>query len=356
MAWFRHQSVVVTALAAGLAAQFAPPAALAAPPPAAKQSLYVWETGTGTNGDATYVVYSLPSLKVEAYTPYYSFSNFFGAQKGHVYFADQGTMYSFKKSKGAITPTPLFGASNSGGVALDSRKHIYTVDSNNSTVDEYTGSAVAGGGTKTPLRVLPVPQGPQYLIVDHQDHLWVVAGSNVIVFGSTGTTPIATFAYSQFVKDIVVDTTGAVWVLGTGDQVQYHFSNGCTMDPNGSIVRFKIISKYVNLRDVSDLYTEPSDTNMVAQVAVDSTGRVYYSAQNEIVDYDPGAQCPNDALLISNQPNYANDALAIDARNNLYAAITQGPDTISVYPPASTTPVQVLTQTIAGTAVQMVVQ
>ncbi len=79
---------------------------------------------------------------------------------------------------------------------------------------------------------------------------------------------------------------------------------------------------------------------------------MYYSAQNEILDYDPGAQCPNDALEVSNLSTYANAPLAIDASGNLYASDTANAS-IYAYPPGNPEPSRAIQQKVSSQGVEL---
>lgn len=343
-------------LTAGLVIGLAAPACLvAAAPPAAKaQRLFAYDVGTGSKSNATYLEYALPSGKTTEYTGYYSFSTSLAVAGQIMYFANEGHMYSLSKANGPATPKLLFGAPNAGGVSVDSKKNIYAVDNYNSTVDEYTAKPVQGGGNKTPKRVLSLaPTSALFTVVDHQDNVWIaLANSSIVVYGPTGTAPIATFSNGFGIRDITVDANGAVWVLYDGVGVTF---SDCTIDPKGNLTRYPVIDEYVKLTFVQTLYSLPFDTNPSAHIAVAPDGRVYYSAQPEIVDYDPGTQCPNPALTVSNLYTYANAPLALDSSGNLYASDPSGPS-IHVYPPGNPAPSKTITQTYGSQSVQLVIQ
>ena len=336
-----------TTLLCLVATTLVPVAALAAP-----QRLYVFDIGSGKNGDATYVEYSVPTLKTAEYTGYYSFSTPFDVSKQIMYFANQGDMYALDRSSGAATPTLLFGAPHAGYVRLDSKAHIYAIDQNTNSLDEYSSAPVQGGGAKKPFRVINLsPNQANFSVVDHQDNVWISLNNNTVaVYGPTGGTPIATYNPGGAALDIKVDAAGTVWVL-TGGIEPYPFTN-CTPDPNGPIKRTPLIYSYVKLKLASTLYSHESDTNGIGHLAVAANGRVYYSAQNEILDYDPGTFCPNDALVVSNLSTYASAPLTLDAKGNLYAA-DQANASIYAYPPGSTTPFSTIQQSISGQGVQL---
>ena len=129
----------------------------------------------------------------------------------------------------------------------------------------------------------------------------------------------------------------------------------CKPDSNGTVKRTPLIYSYIDLAQHSVLYSKADDTRSIAHLTVANDGRVYYLAQDEIVDYPPGAACPTNALTIAGLSTYSNGPLALDADNNLYAADTAN-NVIYVYPPGTRTHSHVLRQTISSQGVQLVVQ
>jgi hypothetical protein len=103
------------------------------------------------------------------------------------------------------------------------------------------------------------------------------------------------------------------------------------------------------------LYSHEDDTNSIGHLAVANDGRVYYSAGNEILDYDPGTQCPDDSRIVSNLSTYAKAPLALDASSNLYAADPANAS-IYAYPPGSTKPSRVIQQRVSSQGVELEIQ
>ena len=261
-------------------------------------------------------------------------------------------MYALSRSSGYTVPKMLFGETNAGNVTLDSKTHIYATDQKNNSLDEFTSGAVQGGGAKSPFRVIKLaPDQANFSVVDHQDNVWIsLNNSSVAVYGPKGDKPLATFAPGGFILEIKVDSGGTVWVL-TGGIEPYNFTNR-TPDQNGPIKRSPLIYSYVNLQLATRLYSHENDTNSIGHLAVAASGRLYYSAQNEILDYDPGVQCPNDALEVSNLSTYANAPLAIDASGNLYASDTANAS-IYAYPPGNPQPSRAIQQKVSSQGVEL---
>ena len=319
---------------------------------AAAQRLYVHDTASGKNGAAAYVEYGLPNLNTLQYSPAYNFSNKFGVRNGTLYFANQNQMFSIPKGTGLAAPTLLFGAPYSTDVTVDSHTHLYAIDGQTSAINEFSPTALPAGATKTPFRILHLaPNQANLAVADHQDNLWVALNNNTLaVYGPSGAKPIMTLNLQSAIADIKVDTAGTVWVL-TGGIEPYPFT-GCTPDPDGNVKRFPLIYSYKNLSLNSTLYSHENDTNGIGHLAVAGDDRVYYSAGNEILDYDPGAECPTDALTVSNLSTYASAPMAIDQNNHLYASDSAN-GSIYAYPAGSPTPLRVVQQTQASQGVQL---
>jgi hypothetical protein len=83
------------------------------------------------------------------------------------------------------------------------------------------------------------------------------------------------------------------------------------------------------------LYGQAGQNPVVAHIAVDENERVYVSASHVILDFDPGTQCPDDALTIGlNEKNvlaplatYAADLYVADPVANAIDAYQGGTTT-----------------------------
>jgi hypothetical protein len=125
------------------------------------------------------------------------------------------------------------------------------------------------------------------------------------------------------VNQMVVDKNDDVWSIHGPNATAVYFANEttCKVDPSGTIVRNEFGERFSKGKLAQHLYTATTDSKMFGDngisIAIDSTGRIYTGSQNAdspgiVLDYNPGASCPNDNLSFT-VPKNANPHLAVDA-------------------------------------------
>ncbi len=284
-------------------------------------------------------------------------------------------------SEFAALPSTATGA-YSGGLDLpdalifDSQGDLFVADDGNNTINEFA----AGGVTTTPTAVLAGGlNGPQAMAFDSHGDLFVAntGGTTVSEFAPSGTTPIATLALPGIPTALACDSSGNLFVglntnNGLGGIVEMFAPDATTasaiLQAGNADVRSLAFDKHGNLYAGAESYdsdngaisyfdtvaeftpgaTEPTAVltgiGIPDALAFDSNDNLYVAnggyiiagfpnviAGTTISEFAPGSTTPTATLTGLNSP----DALAFDARGDLYAANYNYPGTISEFAPGA---------------------
>ncbi len=330
----------------------------------ASQYLYVYNTGIPGSVPAQYARYSIPDLSVQETSQADGLASqiAFGSNS-QPYFVDEATghtgfaVYLLPIAKGAVNAKQLFYGIPCRAVSLS------TGPTGNFYVDQYCSTdALEFTPTKkkkNPKKPLATFKGgnlgkggitgPTYVIVDPKGNLYVGDnGGGVTYFAAGSKRGVVAYktGHGGYVNQMAVDKNGDVWSVHGPDTTAKYFKDAthCVLSKKGKYVRNEFGERFSNGKLVQTLYTTISTSPLFSDngvsIAVDSTGRVYTGNQNSsvpgvVLDFDPGASCPNDGLSLA-LDNGANPQVAVDATGTYY--VTDYHDnTISAYTGGSTT-------------------
>jgi hypothetical protein len=205
---------------------------------------------------------------------------------------------------------------------------------------------------------------PSAIVVDHDGGLYVGdLGAGVTYFAPHSTTPVVAWPTGQggSLNQLFVDSKNNVWATQNGAGSNYTFLNdsSCILSPSGTSVRNRVALIFNGGAQLQNgiLYSLPADdpnfNSNATFLAVDSKGRAYialYQQTGHVLDYDPGAACP-DTNLTLNLPNNSTPDVAVDGKNRYYVS-NSASGTISEYNAGSTT-VQNVGNTPGGNVLTM---
>ncbi len=331
------------------------------------QFLYVYNQGVPGEIGAAYARYGLPDLNLFETTAADAFGSNVAFSNGFPYFADTDPqsgygVYKIRSTRGAVAPIEAFSGLcsytpnlfNAYVFATGPTGAFYVLSQCSDTVSKYVnGTLVATyyGGA------FGLTNAPTALVVDHRGDLYVGdSGGGVTYFREGTTTPVIALRSGccNGIHQLVVDAKGDVWNTQAAAGITYFDAGTCTIDPvNGTDKRFEVADRFRDGRLIQRLWSAPSTAadfgSDATSIAVDSNQRVYLTAADGdytvVTDFDPNHACPDLALTLRFPPagydSYAE--LAIDAQDDLIVASPPA-NTISIYPPASRQPINVITQ------------
>jgi hypothetical protein len=305
------------------------------------QYLYIYNSAVPAN----YARYTLPelSLKETTSTDGVASPQTFDA-KGLPYFADESSNGGFgifqqPVADGTVDAKQLFYGvpCYSSSISIGPNGNFYVVQYCSTNVLEFTSSEETGKPKK------PVASytggnlgksgdiGPTAAIVDRSGNLYVGDTAGGVTFFAAGSKKgVVAFATGNggYVNQMVVDKNDDVWSIHGPNPAAVYFSNKtqCMLDPSGDVVRNEFAERFSKGKLAQHLYTATTDSKMFGDnglsIAIDSTGRIYTGSQNAdapgiILDYNPGASCPNDSLSFT-VPKNANPHVAVDAQHRFY--------------------------------------
>ena len=287
---------------------------------------------------------------------------------GQPYFVDEGSvgfgLFGIPAGTGAQPGVEEFSGipCAAASLATGPTGNVFVVQYCSNSVLEYTAKSVAGGGSKKPIATYTggnlSPSGvvhPTAAVVDKAGGLYIGDNGGGVTYFAKGS-KTATIAYptgtAGYVNQMVADKKGDVWSIHGPNTTKVYFQNEtqCVLDPSGTVVRYKLAERFSGGTLAQELYTATSDGpdngSDGTSIAVDSKLRVYAGvgapSDSVVLDYDPGASCPNDALSILGVKGQ-DPQIAVDAKKNFY--VTDYVDnTISAYREGSTSLINQITQ------------
>ncbi len=237
-------------------------------------------------------------------------------------------------------------APETGPIAIDAAGDLYAIDDKFKSVDQFAeagkskkrrGVRIEGGG---------IGKGgglPTHIAIDLAGNLWATADNDTVTLFSNQKTTVWSYPSGTIFDDIYVDPSGTVWVLyQTTTTVNFPYYQSCTPEPSGPIVRYPVATGFANGAATTTLYGPASENPVPAHVVVDANERVYVSTSHQVIDYDPGTQCPNLNLTISFSQKAVLAPLAVYGDDLLVANPVT--NTIDAYKGGSTTQLWQITQ------------
>jgi hypothetical protein len=229
-------------------------------------------------------------------------------------------------------------ATETGPLATDGYD-MYAVDTKWNSVDEFpqyfqgrrTGHRFMGGGIGKKSGL------PTHIALDSNHNIWATAdNATVTLFETNGKITYWSYPAGTVFTDAFVDPTNAAWTLYQSAGPAY-FANAtsCTPVQSGPVTRYPIATAYIAGAPAATLYGPAGENPSVAHVVADGNRRVYVSAAHQILDFDPGTQCPNDTLTIdlgeravlASLAFYGGDLFVADPVANAIDAFTGGTTT-----------------------------
>jgi hypothetical protein len=225
-----------------------------------------------------------------------------------------------------------------GPLATNGLDNFFAIDTKFRAVDEYVphpkvrhkGVRYDGGGIGHGAGL------PTHMAADSSD-LWVTADNATVThFSPSESVQSWTYPSGTVFADAYVDASSNAWVLFQSALPTYFADDtSCSPEPSGPVTRYAIAAEYVGGQPAEVLYGQAGQNPVVAHIAVDENERVYVSASHVILDFDPGTQCPDDALTIGlNEKNvlaplatYAADLYVADPVANAIDAYQGGTTT-----------------------------
>jgi hypothetical protein len=264
--------------------------------------------------------------------------------KGVPYFADESSKGGFgvfeqPVADGKVDAKLLFYGipCEVSSLAIGPNGNFYVVQYCSTNVLEYTASEETGKAKKPIASYTGGNLGkssviePTAAIVDRAGNLYVGDTAGGVTFFAAGSHKgVVAFATGSagYVNQMLVDKNDDVWSIHGPDPGAVYFSNktSCKLDPNGKIIRNEFAERFSKGKLAQHLYTASTTSPLFGDngisIAIDSTGRIYTGSQNAdapgiILDYNPRASCPNDALSFT-FPKNANPHVAVDAQRRYY--------------------------------------
>jgi sugar lactone lactonase YvrE len=343
----------------------------------ATQYLYVYNTGRPGSIGALYDRYSIPNLALKESTPADGVAGppAFGAT-GLLNFIDEASNGGFAAYQQPLSDGPVnadeqfYGVPcQSNSLAIGPNKNLYVSQYCSTNVLEYTPTpmknkpkkpiATFTGGNLGKSGIID----PTAVAVDPDGNLYVGdngAGVTYFAKGSKkGTIAFPTFSGGS-VNQMVVDKNGDVWSVHGPNPTAVYFPDKttCKPDPSGTIARNEYAERFSKGKLVQHLYTSITTSKVFTDnglsIAVDDSGRVYTGNQNSdvpgiVLDFEPGASCPNDALSFKVAKG-ANPQVAVDAAGRYYVT-DYGNNAISVYTGGTTKRIRRVVQPAGSTSI-----